>query len=229
MGLAEKSLSSKIIRGSKSDGAQQWQPPDVAPKANRGVHGSMLTAEQLEQVQKQAFDEGFEQGKKEGFEYGHKEGLLSGESTLRESIGRIDSLINTLNRPFQKLDDQVEREIVELIIATVRQLVRREIKADPEQIVGVVREAMAILPVSSRNVRLILHPEDAALIREIYAITEQEVGWTIVEDPALERGGCKISTDLSRVDATLESRLAALVTRLLGGERNQDAIQDESI
>jgi flagellar assembly protein FliH len=220
----EKNLSNKVISGSEKEEVQQWTPPTVA---NSVSSGSMLTAEQLEQVQKQAFDEGFEQGKKNGFEYGHKEALLNGKRTLEETVERIDGLMQTLQTPFKQLDDQVEREIVELIIATVRQLARREIKADPEQIIGVVREALAILPVSSRNVQLILHPDDAELIREVYAITEKEVGWTIVEDPVLERGGCKVSTDISRVDATLESRLATLVTQLLGGERNQDAIRDE--
>ncbi len=220
----ERSLSNKVISGSEPGDVQQWTPPAVANSASRG---SMLTAEQLEQLQKQAFDEGFEEGKKNGFEYGHKEALLNGKRTLQETVERLDGLMSTLNSPFKQLDDQVEREIVELIIATVRQLARREIKADPEQIVGVVREALAILPVSSRNVQLILHPDDAALIREIYAISEKEVGWIIIEDPVLERGGCKVSTDISRVDATLESRLATLVTQLLGGERNQDAIRDE--
>jgi flagellar assembly protein FliH len=220
----ERSLSNKVISGSKQEDVQQWTPPAVANSANSG---SMLTAEQLEQVHKQAFNEGFEEGKKNGFEYGHKEALLNGKRTLEETVERIDGLMQTLHTPLKQLDDQVEREIVELIIATVRQLARREIKADPEQIVGVVREALAILPVSSRDVQLILHPDDAELIREVYAITEKEVGWTIVEDPVLERGGCKVSTDISRVDATLESRLATLVTQLLGGERNQDAIRDE--
>ncbi len=220
-------MSNKVISGSDSVDVQNWKPPEVAHSVRKDGYSSMLTAEQLEQVHKQAYEEGFAQGKKEGFEYGHKEVLLNGKRTLQETVERIDSLLSTLSTPFKQLDDQVEREIVELIIATVRQLVRREIKADPEQIVGVVREALAILPVSSRNVQLMLHPDDAELIREVYAITEKDVGWTIVEDPVLERGGCRVSTDISRVDATLESRLATLVTQLLGGERNKDAIRDE--
>jgi len=43
----------------------------------------------------------------------------------------------------------------------VRQLIRREVKLDPGQIVGVVREALGILPISARNIRVVLHPEDA--------------------------------------------------------------------
>ena len=87
---------------------------------------------------------------------------------------------------------------------------------------GVVREALAILPVASSNVQLILHPEDAELVREIYSLSETELGWRIIEDPVLARGGCKVVTDTSQIDATLESRLAALISPLLGGERSGD-------
>jgi flagellar assembly protein FliH len=81
---------------------------------------------------------------------------------------------------------------------------------------------MSILPVSSRNISLILHPEDASLVRETYELSESELGWRIVEDPVLARGGCRISTETSQVDATLESRLATLIAPLLGGERDLD-------
>jgi len=100
--------------------------------------------------------------------------------------------------------------------------VRREVKSDPQLIIGVVREALSILPVSSRNVRLMVHPEDAELIREIYALSEIEVGWSLVEDPVINRGGCKVVTDTSQIDATLESRLARLIAPLLAGARAID-------
>jgi flagellar assembly protein FliH len=187
-----------------------------------GHGGSLLTADQLQQLQKQAYEEGFEKGRKEGFEYGHKEGLTAGRQRLEEKAGQLDTLLTSLETPFQQLDDQVELELIELVIAMVRQLVRREVRNDPGQIIGVVREAMSILPVSSRNISLILHPEDASLVRETYELSESELGWRIVEDPVLARGGCRISTETSQVDATLESRLATLIAPLLGGERDLD-------
>jgi len=107
-------------------------------------------------------------------------------------------------------------------LAIVRQLVRREVKTDPGQIVGVVREALGILPVASRNVRVVLNPDDAALVREVYALSEGELSWKIVEDPVVARGGCRVLTETSQVDATLESRLAALIAPLLAAGRSVD-------
>ncbi len=217
----EKS-SSKIISGVKPEQLQQWDPPSISGEgedAGKPQHGSLMTAAQLEQIQKQAYQEGFEQGKKEGFRYGRKEALEEGRQRLQQNVEAMERLFQTLETPLKQLDEQVEQELVALAIAIVKQLVRREIRTDPNQILGVVREAIGILPVSSRHVRLVLHPDDAALVREVYSTTETELGWVIVEDPILARGGCRVLTDTSQVDATLESRLATVIAPLLGGER----------
>lgn len=223
----EKSTS-KVISSDEGNDAQQWRPPSMdAGKRWQGdakAPGPLLTAAQLELIQKQAYDEGFEQGKKEGFEFGHREGL----NAARAAVERLETLLCALNTPFKQLDDQVEQELVTLAIAIVRQLVRREVKTDPAHILGVVREALELLPVSSRNIRLVLHPEDAELVRKAYAVSETELAWKIVEDPVCARGGCKVLTDSSQVDATLESRLAALINTLLGGERDADSSGEEA-
>ena len=48
-------------------------------------------------------------------------------------------------------------------MALARQIVRRELKTDPTQIIGIIREAIGALPVAARDVRVHLHPEDAAV------------------------------------------------------------------
>jgi len=223
--------SSKIINAEDQEDVKQWNPPEMVSSFSDvsmlEAKGSLLTAEQLEQVQDQAYQEGFEQGKKDGFKFGHDEALEETRGYLREKAQSLDMLLSTLDTPLKELDEQVERELISLTISMVRQLVRREVKADPGQIIGVVRESLMLLPVSSRNVRLVLHPEDAKLVREIFEVSEQELVWSIVEDPVLGRGGCKVITDTSQIDATLESRLATMISTLLGGERGSDEADAE--
>jgi flagellar assembly protein FliH len=229
--LVEKN-SSKIIGAEDQEDVRNWQPPEMIRSATdvsvQEARGSLLTAEQLEHVQSQAYKEGFERGKKDGFEYGHKEALAGARNEITEKANQLDQLLSALNTPFKELDEQIERELISLTISMVRQLVRREVKLDPNQIIGVVREALSLLPVSARNISLVLHPEDAKLVREIFEVTDKELGWSIVEDPVLDRGGCKVITDTSQIDATLESRLAAMISTLLGGERTQDDSDSES-
>jgi flagellar assembly protein FliH len=210
----------KIIRADSGD-AQQWTPPDVGGRSvqEQAGGGPLLRAAELEELAAKAHQEGLDQGRKEGFEFGHREGLEAGRQEILERIAQFDSLLQGLAEPFAELDDQVEQEIVTLVVAMVRQLVRREVKTDPAQIVGVVREALNILPVNARRIRVLLHPEDAQLVRDAYTLGDSDQKWQIVEDPVIQRGGCQIYTENSHVDATLESRISALIAPLLGSER----------
>lgn len=210
----------------------QWLPPDMGG-AGDGARVSARTAPrtptaaEIEALQKAAYQEGYEQGREEGQRYGHQEALEEGRKATAERLATLDALMHSLQRPFERLDDEVEQQIVTLVISMVRQLVRREIKADPGQIIGVVREALAALPVAARGVRVMLHPEDAELVREVYKLGDAEQQWQIIEDPTRQRGGCKVVSENSQVDATLESRLGALIAPLLAAERTADTDEDD--
>ena len=134
----------------------------------------------------------------------------------------LDELLRAFAEPFEELDERVEKQLVELAMVVVKQLFRREIRIDPTHVIGVVREAIQLLPPASANVRLHLNPDDAALVRESLAPADGEPAWSIVEDPLISRGGCRVTTDNAQVDATAESRLEAAISAVVGDERRDD-------
>lgn len=137
----------------------------------------------------------------------------------------LDNAMHKLARPFEELDESVEQQLAQLAMLVARQLVRRELKADPAQVIGVVREALAALPVGARDVRLAVNPEDAVMIREVLSLHESDHAIGLVEDPVQSRGGCRIVTDTSQIDATVESRLNAVIANTLGGLRSSDGVE----
>lgn len=211
---AAKSMS-RVIPSEELSAYQDGDAPRVYVSALAASGSDKITANQLERLQKQAYDE--------GFALGQREGLAAGQAVLREQGQRLNQLMEKLNTPFVDLDQQVEQELLLLVTTMVRQMVRREIKADPGQVVAVVREAMASLPVAARNVRLHLQPEDAVLLREVLTMHDEGASWRMVEDPMLTRGGCRVVTDTSYVDASIETRLATLIANLMGGGREHDS------
>ncbi|MDA8362268.1 MAG: flagellar assembly protein FliH [Gammaproteobacteria bacterium] len=204
-GAARKS---RIISGDELSAYQRWELPAV--EGTLGKNPNVLTAKQIEQIQKQAYEEGFAQGRQDG------------KAQVVAQAGRLAKLIGLLNEPLADLDQQVEHELVQLAMVIARALVRRELRSDPGAVVAVVREAMSVLPVAARHVSVHLHPEDAALVRGALALPEGERAWRIVEDPVLARGDCKVHTENSQIDASIESRLTSIVTAILGGERHDD-------
>jgi flagellar assembly protein FliH len=203
---------SRIIRGEELADCQAWLVPEV--KSEGGRQAKPVTARQLEEIQNQAREEGFQQGLREGRDAGLKE--------LQARIAVLEQMLQTLDKPFAQLDEAVEQQLARLAMLVARQLVRRELKTGPEEVIGVVREALAALPVAARNVRLMLHPEDAALVREAMPTAQGEQQMQIVEDPVQTRGGCRVLTDSSQIDASVEARLNAVIAHVLGGERSSD-------
>jgi flagellar assembly protein FliH len=214
-----------------------WSMPDVSgaeeeliepePEELEDEPTPILTVDEIEAMQRQAYDEAFVQGKMHGFQQGFDEGSKKGYEDnlhlLQSQATILVSLMESLSEPFKRLDEEVEKELVKLVIGIATQMIRREIKLDPGQIVGVVRETINVLPLGSQKISLKLHPEDAELVRSTLALDEMSPSWGIVEDPLITRGGCEVDTDISHVDATVGHRLAAVIATLLGGDRERDS------
>lgn len=217
---------SRIITRDSTENFQRWELPMVedvsaaVANAKEDRASGLMTAEQIERIQAQAFKEAYDAG----FTQGRQEGMAAGQSEINNSMQLLNNLLDSLGQPFKQLDDDVEQELVSLALAVARQLVRRELKTDPGQVIGVVHEALAVLPIGLRDVRVCLHPDDVVLTRDALSRLEVERSWSLVDDPSLLRGDCRILTETSQVDATLERRLAAVVSQLFGGDRGEDNV-----
>lgn len=203
-------MSDRILSGAEGAAAQRWSLPDVAgPVSN----GRPRTAREVEDLQKVAYDEAYAQGLAEG--------RAAARAEAEQRARQWAALLDKLTHPLEKLDQEVETELVELATVIARQLVRREFRIEPSHVVGVVREAVAALPVAHRDVKVHLNPADSELVRELLGAAADS-DWTLVDDPGLQRGDCLVTTPSSRVDARLEQRLGAIVAQMLGGEREAD-------
>ena len=189
--------------------AERWEVPAIDGSDGRGF----ITARRLQELQKEAYDEAYQAGLEKG--------MKAGEEEIKRRASRFDQLLSALARPFDELDETVETKLVELSMTIVKQLFHREIHIDPSHLIGVVREAIQLLPVASRNIKVHLHPEDAKLVLEALSPADGERAWNVVEDPLISRGGCKVSTDNSQIDAQVEARLLAVINAITGDERQQ--------
>ena len=203
--VAAKSMSESATDNDLAP--ERWTAPAIDGSDQPGF----MTAEGLQELQKQAWDEAYAEGLEAG--------RAAGEKDVASIVEQLESVMTALAKPLAEVEDEVEQQIVDLAIQLLRQLFRREIHVEPEHVIGVVREALELLPVSSRNVRVHLHPDDARLVSERLSQTEGECAWVVVEDPLLNRGGCRVTTDNSQIDASNESRLQAVIASVRGEER----------
>lgn len=192
------------------------------PQVNGPVIGNRRRLEDLQLLEREAWENGFSAGRDAGIAAVRNE--HQGRSNdLGAKVQRISDVLDMLSRPLHELDAEVETQLVAVAGSIARAVVRRELKTQPEQIIALVRETLRLLPVAAREVRVRLHPDDAAIIRERLPEPGSERAWSMIEDPVMSRGGCQVSSEFSTIDAGVEQRIGAAVAAILGDERGAAA------
>ena len=197
---------------------EKWRAPVMESDPSRVIRyreeneASIPTARDIDQWRAQAEEEGFQQG------------LLRAQQQAQELQQRLLQLIEFFEHPLQALNEDIEHQLTQLAVTLAQQLVRRELKLEPGEIIGLIRDSVQLLPGNTRNISIKLHPEDARLVRNALSMESgnEEHSWKLIEDPMITRGGCEVSAPPSSINATLENRLSALAASVLGGEREQD-------
>lgn len=229
-------------RGSGSFSADElgtlslWDVPDVSTGTSEDIsleeaETTVLTAEDIDTVQKQAYQEAFEkgekigfaEGKKKGYEEGKKLGYQESRSLLEKKAEQFTDLLKSLSEPFDQVDEEVEKSIVQLSLLIAKQVIKGELKQTPEQILKVVKQVLKVLPVANNKISISLHPEDVLLIKEGFTQEEELQQWNLVEDASITRGGCLVKTAISQIDQTVETRISEMVALIL----DEDTVAEE--
>jgi len=153
-----------------------------------------------------------ELARREGMEEGRREAaaLLEGERVA------LKALIAGMNEVMQDFEQSLANDVLSMSLELAKLIVRQSLRVKPEAVVAVVREAVESLPGVSDQTVLLVHPADAVLIR-LAAENDRALGelpWKIVEDEHIERGGCRLETPTTEVDATLETRWRRVLAAL---------------
>jgi flagellar assembly protein FliH len=207
------------------DNIALWDLPSVSGRAIQARRPGRTVAE-IEDVERRAYEEAFAQGREAGLAAARAESQNAVEQ-LKTQVAKLEKVLAALGRPLQEINEQVEQQLMTLALTIARQLVRRELKTDPAQVIAIIRETVSLLPAAARDVRVHLHPEDAAIVRERLAAPTADRAWTIIEDPVMTRGGCKVTTDTALIDARMETRLNEVISAMLGDERGNARASDQ--
>lgn len=150
---------------------------------------------------------------------GYAEGLAAGRVEGEQACSRMKQLAESFSATLDNLDFRLADMVLELALDVARQVVAGELAARPERILDVVNLALKQMAETSREARLLLNPDDAALVRPHLDQVLDKNRLRIVEDVRIVRGGCLIETTQGDLDATLPARWRQVV-QVLGSNRN---------
>ncbi len=142
-----------------------------------------------------------ERSRQEGMKKGYHEGL----EKASELLIRIKELR-------QKLFQDNEREMVQLIFEIAKKVIGREFNENDKAIMNVIR--LAISDAVGDKVTVRLNPQDYEKIKknEKEFLQTVETGKTVLfrEDDDVQMGGCVVETEIGTIDAQLDTQLNAI-------------------
>lgn len=178
-----------------------------------------LTVEEVEAIRQDAYNEGFQIGERDGFHAGQLKARQEAEVALSAKLEQLEALMGHLLEPIAAQDERIEDALVVLVRHLTEQVICRELKEDSSQLRSLLQQALKLLPMGASNIRIYVNPSDFELIKELR--TRHEESWRILEDDQLMPGGCRIETEHSFIDASVETRLAQALVQLQGQRREQ--------
>jgi flagellar assembly protein FliH len=194
-----------------------------------------MTMAQLEEMRAVAEKDGFDQGKEEGYqtgleqgrleglEQGHKEGLEQGEQQGFEAgkaeadalVKRFSAIVEQFEKPLTVLDQEIESELLNLVLALTKAVIINEVKTHPEHILAVLRQGINALPIKEQQIKIRVNQEDADLISQFYSQDQLDKNrWQLDVDPVLSSGDCIIDSVRSSVDLSVEERVSQVLEDL---------------
>ncbi|WP_407291413.1 flagellar assembly protein FliH [Stutzerimonas zhaodongensis] len=176
-----------------------------------------LTLDELEAIRQEAYNEGFSTGEKDGFHAGQLKARQEAEAALAPKLQNLETLMAQLLEPIADQDRNLEHAMVTLVSQLAREVIQRDLLIDSSQIRQVLRDALKLLPMGASNVRIYINPQDFELVKALRERHEET--WRIVEDSDLLPGGCRIETEQSRIDASVETRLGQAISQLFEQQR----------
>jgi flagellar assembly protein FliH len=186
----------------------------------------------------EGLQKGLEEGRRLGMEQGREQGLIEGraqgqqeghaaaykkaEADINQQLQTLKSVTTYLIHAMNEQDYQLEHALLNLSKEIAKHVIQRELMIDSSHIIGIVRQALATLPPSRDNVRILVSPDDLPLIQQ--AIADSGEDWRVVGSKQIERGGCRVESDQSTVDFTTGERfkqvLEHIVNRQFAGDVN---------
>ncbi|NHZ80721.1 flagellar assembly protein FliH [Massilia sp. CCM 8695] len=159
-----------------------------------------------------------EQARLEGYEAGHAAGYADAQALGREEsaaeMANLQSIAATFTQALTHADENIANDLLELTLHLAKNMLRTALTVKPELIIAVVRDAISYLPVLQQPAVLMLHPDDARLVRDAIGDELDKGGWRVTDDAQITRGGCKIDTASNQIDSQVEVRWQRLAAAL---------------
>jgi flagellar assembly protein FliH len=161
-----------------------------------------------------------EEGYRAGFEAGRREGEIAEEARLRSAVAAAEEALEELRAGEIRWTGTIEENICALAVVVARQVIGRELAADVQPVLDLVRSALAEFP-ADQPMRIRVSPSDLAAIAQassdednpmVTLTRRHDARW--VADATIAPGGCVVEGRERIIDGRVDTALERVYRRL---------------
>lgn len=161
-----------------------------------------VVADKLSQIIESARKEAYTKGMQEGFAVG----MARAREYAKEDKQNFLNLMQSFSDALEKSDEQIADDALSLALEIAKSMLKVKLNVDTAAVLPIVMDAIHYLPYVQKPARILVHHEDAQMLREYLAEEIASQHWQIQEDINIERGGCIVETGANQIDASNEVR-----------------------
>jgi flagellar assembly protein FliH len=205
-------LSSRFIPRDKLAAFAPWQMAALEGQSARrpaaragngiGMAAAGTDAADCDPQLKEAREQGFRQG----LAVGYQQGYDAGEAKAARQGERFRQIMHGFEAGVAALDETVARDLVQLALEVARQVVRHHVEVREDVLVPVLREALNSIAAIAEQPRLIMHPEDADVVKRELGEELADHRCRISPDASMAKGGVRIEDTRFELDASVATR-----------------------
>lgn len=183
----------------------------VKTKKREPLNDTKAVAQIFEGVRKEAYHKGMQ----EGFAVG----MAKAREHAHEEKQQFIQLMSDFSDALEQSDEKIADDVLSLALDIAKSMLKAKLNIDPAAVLPVVMDAIHYLPYVQKPARILVHHEDAQMLRNYLGDEIASQKWQIQEDSSIERGGCLVETGANQIDASNEVRWKRISEAL--GQNNQ--------
>lgn len=213
----------RFIPGEDIRQVSQWDFGDVDADLLKLAEDDRARQAELDHVRDEALrQKGHAEGFAEGFAQGQANAILQGEHQMqayidgqgRESAAQFGQLLQSAQEQLAQSQQVMARGVLELACELARQVLRHELSVNPNVVLPVVREGLALLADDSKSAVVRLNPLDLDVLEDTLQTEFSGLSLTLTPDSSIDPGGCRISNAGAVIEGDLHTRWRRAIAKL---------------
>ncbi|MEE4301428.1 MAG: FliH/SctL family protein [Pseudomonadales bacterium] len=198
------SFPTRTMAFAEGSAAEPWRAPTADGSSAWTDAGRRPREDELDAIRQAAREEGYAAG------------VADGRAAMEARARQLEEIVAAAVRPLDALDDRLLEDLATLVLKATEHVLRREALTDPTVVREALELALETFPGVERDLVVRVHPRDVDEVRQ--ALADSTVARRARVDPApeLEPGGVELIAGPSRIDVTVEARLAEVFADVIG-------------